>query len=101
MRKQMNSKSSDFNDVVPLKNSAIPLPRKTAFWAGFFYILTFVSIPTLFLYQPLHEPNYLLSNVNDNKIVMGGVCLLQGSSLSIISTFLKARPNAIAAASPE
>ncbi|GEM_PF-4946934 len=60
MRKQMNSKSSDFNDVVPLKNSAIPLPRKTAFWAGFFYILTFVSIPTFISVLILLEDTQLI-----------------------------------------
>jgi hypothetical protein len=69
----MNSILSNTNGFVSIENGTIPLPRKTAFWAGFFYILTFVSIPTLSLYQPIHEPNYLLSNANDHKIVIGGI----------------------------
>jgi len=69
----MNTNLSNPNDFVSIENGTIPLPRKTAFWAGFFYILTFVSIPTLSLYQPIHEPNYLLSNVNDHKVVVGGI----------------------------
>lgn len=69
----MNAKLSNANDFVSIENSTISLPRKTAFWAGFFYILTFVSIPTLFLYQPIHEPDYLLSSANDQKVIIGGI----------------------------
>jgi hypothetical protein len=69
----LNSSFSNTNDFVSIENGTIPLPRKTAFWAGFFYILTFVSIPTLTLYQSIHEPNYLLSNANDHKVVIGGI----------------------------
>jgi hypothetical protein len=65
----MNSQISNAN----VKSSTLLLPRKTAFWAGFFYLLTFISIPTLFLYQPIHEPNYLPGNANDYKVVMGGI----------------------------
>ncbi len=84
----MNSKHLNFNGYVSIKNSTIPLPRKTAFWAGFFYILTFVSIPTLFLYQPIHEPDYLLSNANDNKIVMGGISEIIVALCGIISSII-------------
>jgi hypothetical protein len=56
-----------------MENSAIVLPVRTSFWAGFFYILTFISIPTLFLYQPIHEPDYILSSANDHKVVIGGI----------------------------
>lgn len=69
----MNAKLSNANDFVSIENSTISLPRKTAFWAGFFYILTFVSIPTLFLYQPIHEPDYLLNSANDQKVIIGGI----------------------------
>jgi hypothetical protein len=47
--------------------------RKTALAAGVFYLLTFVSIPTLTLYGPIHEPNYLLGAGNDNAVVLGGI----------------------------
>src|SRR5213078_4669833 len=32
--------------------------RKTALVAGALYLLSFVSIPTLFLYVPVHDPKY-------------------------------------------
>lgn len=47
--------------------------RKTSLTAGVFYLLTFVSIPTLILYGPIHEPNYLLAAGNDNAVVLGGI----------------------------
>jgi hypothetical protein len=34
--------------------------RKTALVAGVLYLLTFVSIPTLTLYAPVHDPNYVV-----------------------------------------
>jgi hypothetical protein len=64
------------------------LPQKTAFWAGLFYILTFVSIPTLFLYQPIHEPNYLLSHTNDNKVVFGGILEIIVALSGIITSII-------------
>lgn len=47
--------------------------RKTSLAAGVFYLLTFVSIPTLALYGPIHEPNYLTGVGNDNAVVLGGI----------------------------
>jgi hypothetical protein len=32
--------------------------RKTALVSGIFYLLTFVSIPTIALYGPIHDPNF-------------------------------------------
>lgn len=75
--------SSDLN-----KKEKLTLPRKTAFWAGFFYILTFVSIPTLFLYQPIHEPDYLLRNGNDNKMVISGILEIIVALSGIISSII-------------
>lgn len=79
------------------KEEKLYLPRKTAFWAGFFYVLTFVSIPTLFLYQPIHEPNYLLRNANDNYVVIGGILeiivALSGIITSIILYSILKRQN--------
>lgn len=69
-------------------NNKLYLPRKTAFWAGFFYILTFVSIPTLFLYQSIHEPDYLLSNTNDHKVVTGGMLEIIVAMSGIISSII-------------
>jgi len=69
----MNASLSNTNEFVTIKNATISLPRRTSFWAGFFYILTFISIPTLFLFQPIHDPNYLLSSANDQNVIIGGI----------------------------
>lgn len=62
--------------------------RKTSLAAGILYLLTFVSIPTLSLYGPVHQPNYLLGNGNDNAIIVGGILeifvALAGISTAII-----------------
>jgi hypothetical protein len=84
----MNVILSKPNDFVSLKNSTIRLPRTTAFWAGLFYILTFVSIPTLFLYLPIHEPDYLLGNANDNKVVIGGILEIIVALCGIITSVI-------------
>jgi Domain of unknown function (DUF4386) len=47
--------------------------RKTALVAGVFYLLTFVSIPTLALYGQVHDPNYIIGPGPDTPIIIGGV----------------------------
>jgi hypothetical protein len=47
--------------------------RRTALVAGVFYLLTFVSIPTLFLYAPVHDPKYILGPGPDTGVLLGGV----------------------------
>ena len=47
--------------------------RKTALVAGVFYVITFVSIPTLGLYGAVHDPNYMVGPGPDTPIVLGGV----------------------------
>ena len=47
--------------------------RKTALVAGVFYLLTFVSIPTLFLYGPVKGANYILGPGPDTAVLVGGV----------------------------
>lgn len=46
-------------------------PRKIALTAGIFYLLTFVSIPTLSLYTGIHDPNYILGPGPDTKVFIG------------------------------
>jgi hypothetical protein len=46
-------------------------PRKIALTAGIFYLLTFVSIPTLSLYTGIHDPNYILGSGPDTKVFIG------------------------------
>src|SRR5450631_3979729 len=47
--------------------------RKTALVAGVLYVLTFVSIPTLALYGPLHDANYILGAGPDTPVIIGGI----------------------------
>jgi hypothetical protein len=47
--------------------------RKTALIAGVFYVITFVSIPTLALYGAVHDPNYMVGPGPDTPVVLGGV----------------------------
>ncbi len=48
-------------------------PRKIAIAAGVLYLLTFVSIPTLTLYSPIHNPNFILGTGPDTSIITGGI----------------------------
>src|SRR5215217_2413503 len=47
--------------------------RKTALIAGLFYLLTFVSIPTLALYGAVHDPNYVVGAGSNTPVLVGGV----------------------------
>ena len=47
--------------------------RKTALVAGVLYLLTFVSIPTLVLYGPVHDPNYIVGPGPDTGVLIGGI----------------------------
>ncbi|HOZ59615.1 MAG TPA: DUF4386 domain-containing protein [Nakamurella multipartita] len=47
--------------------------RKTSLAAGVLYLITFVSIPTLFLYGPVREPSYLSGAGPDTGALIGGL----------------------------
>jgi hypothetical protein len=47
--------------------------RKISLTAGILYILTFVSIPTLFIYGPVKNAGYILSSGPDTYAIVGGV----------------------------
>ena len=47
--------------------------RKTALVAGVLYLLTFVSIPTLALYAPVRDPNYIVGPGPDTAVLVGGI----------------------------
>lgn len=47
--------------------------RMTSLTAGIIYLLTFVSIPTLTLYGPIHDPNYITGNSKDTAVIIGGI----------------------------
>jgi hypothetical protein len=46
--------------------------RKTALVAGLLYLLTFVSIPTLFLYNAVRGANYIVGPGPDTSVFVGG-----------------------------
>jgi len=47
--------------------------RKNSLAAGVFYLLTFVSIPTLALYAQVHAPNYIVGPGPDTSVMLGAV----------------------------
>ena len=47
--------------------------RKTSLVAGVFYLLTFVSIPTLWLYGSVRAPNYILGSGPDTPVIWGAI----------------------------
>src|SRR5436305_1823930 len=47
--------------------------RKTALVAGVLYLLTFVSVPTHFLYVPVHDPKYIVGPGPDTGVILGGI----------------------------
>lgn len=47
--------------------------RKVSLTAGLLYVLTFVSIPTLTLYGPAHDQNFIIGNGSDSNILIGGL----------------------------
>lgn len=58
----------------PTKRVPMDSQRKTALAAGVLYILTFISIPTLFLYGPvLNDPNYMLGAGPDTPVIIGTI----------------------------
>ena len=56
------------------KRVAMSSTRKTALVAGVFYLLTFVSIPTLALYSPVkNQPDWVLSTGGHTGVLAGGL----------------------------
>src|ERR1044071_10131635 len=55
----------------PAKRIPMTSTRKTALVAGIFYLITFVSIPTLALYGPVHEADYILGSGPDTSVRAG------------------------------
>jgi hypothetical protein len=47
--------------------------RKTSLVAGLFYLLTFVSIPTLSLYASVRSPNYITGLGLDTPVILGAM----------------------------
>jgi len=47
--------------------------RKISLAAGVLYLLTFVSIPTVALYAPIRDPNYIIGPGPDTPVIFGGI----------------------------
>ena len=47
--------------------------RRTALVAGALYLVTFVSIPTLALYGPVHDPKYVVGPGPDSGVIVGAI----------------------------
>lgn len=47
--------------------------RKTSLTAGVLYLITFISIPTLFLYGPVKDPTYVVGSGPDTGALIGGL----------------------------
>ncbi len=47
--------------------------RTRSLTAGIFYLLTFVSIPTLFLYNPVKSADYIVGTGPDTRAITGGI----------------------------
>jgi hypothetical protein len=55
------------------KKQIVSSSRKISLTAGVLYLITFVSIPTLTLYGPIHDPNYIMGHGPDAPIIIGGI----------------------------
>jgi hypothetical protein len=59
--------------VTNVTNGKMPAHRKRSLLAGWLYILTFVSIPSLALYKPAKTANYILSSGGDASAILGAL----------------------------
>jgi len=75
--------------------------RKTSLLAGVLYLLTFVSIPTVALYGPIHLPGYIMGTGSDNPAIIGGILeiivALAGFSTAVVLFPVIRKQNATAA----
>lgn len=67
--------TTDTGPIATTKRVPMDSLRKTALVAGAFYVLTFVSIPTLAMgmYGPVHNPNYVLGGGPDGAVLVGAI----------------------------
>ncbi len=59
--------------AVDTTTSSLGISRKTSLAAGIMYLLTFVSIPSFFLYTPLLEAKYIATEVEAKQVITGGL----------------------------
>jgi Domain of unknown function (DUF4386) len=61
------------SDRTATKRGPMGSLRKTALVAGLFYLLTFVSIPTLGLYASVRAPSYIVGPGPDSPVLLGAL----------------------------
>lgn len=59
--------------IVSMRRVPMSTLRKTSMVAGIFYLITFVSVPTLTLYGPVHDAPYVVGTGTDTKAVVGSI----------------------------
>lgn len=47
--------------------------RKISLASGIIYLLTFISVPTLSLYGPIHDADYIVGSGPDTAAIIGGI----------------------------
>jgi hypothetical protein len=60
-------------NITTTKKNPMSSLRKTSLLAGIIYLLTFVSIPTLALYDQVKSANYLVGTGPDTPVIIGGI----------------------------
>ena len=68
-----NNKEDDMNNINSTIMERAPMSslRKTSLVAGLLYLLTFVSIPTLALYDSVRDANYITGPGPDTNVIIG------------------------------
>src|SRR4051794_7249188 len=70
---RMETDTTNVVRATATKGRPMTSPRKTALAAGLFYLLSFVSIPTLVLYGAVRAPNYILGPGPDTSVLIGAI----------------------------
>jgi len=60
-------------DNTKMRRAPMSSLRKTSLVAGIFYLITFVSIPTLVLYSEVKSANWVVGTGPDTPVVIGGI----------------------------
>jgi hypothetical protein len=68
-------KEDNMHNTKSTKTERAPMSslRKTSLIAGTIYLVTFVSIPTLFLYSQVKSANYIVGTGPDTPVIIGGI----------------------------
>src|SRR6188472_3775763 len=78
-RRQVQEEFSMSDSQRAVTRAPMDSMRKTALVAGIFYLITFISIPTLALYGPVKtDPNFIL-NVGGDTAILVAACSRRSS----------------------